>query len=175
MLGRRFECSPATDSGGRLSALRSGQALAASAGAFVWQPGSCRFHRSCAPLSSRALPHWTSSRPRVKANPGTVLPEVPLSRKFEQIAGANGKAAQDLRDFEDAVVSQSRRPNDMTSTECCFKRTGQRLQWNAWLAGEQARIAAIPAAQRTPDEVKRLAIAQDKSVATWTLPTWTPV
>lgn len=106
-----------------------------------------------------------------RANPGAVLPEVPLSRKFEQIAGANGKAAQDVRDFEDSVVSQLAPTERHDFDRMLFlKRTGQRLQWNSWLAGEQVRITAIPEAQRTPDEVKRLAITQDKSVASWTLP-----
>lgn len=105
-----------------------------------------------------------------KANPDANLPELPLSRKFEQIAGANGKAAQDVRDFEEAVVRNLAPTERHDFDRLLFlKRTGQRLQWNAWLAGEKARITAISPGNRTPDEVRLLARDQDKSVADWTL------
>ncbi|WP_414664266.1 LPD38 domain-containing protein [Horticoccus sp. 23ND18S-11] len=95
-----------------------------------------------------------------KANPGsTVIPSpLPMSRKFEQVAGASGKGLQDVQDFERAVISQIQ-PSEARDFDVLLavKRTGQRLQWNHTIAIDQARIAGIPAAQRTPAEIATLA------------------
>ncbi len=93
------------------------------------------------------------------ANPGmTVIPSpLPLSRKFEQVAGASGKGLQDVRDFERNVVSHIK-PAEARDFDVLLaaKRTGQRLQWNQNLAIEQARIQGIPKGTRSPDEIALL-------------------
>lgn len=99
-----------------------------------------------------------------KANPGMTAFEsaLPLSRKFEQVAGAGGKGLQDVRDFERNIVAQikSEEARDF-DVLLATKRTGQRLQANQQLAIEQARIQAIPAADRTADEIATLAKPAD--------------
>lgn len=69
-----------------------------------------------------------------KANAGvvSVLPRaIPLSREFEQVAGASGKAAQDVRDYVrnvlDAVGDKDRQNFDRI---VALKRIEQRLAWN---------------------------------------------
>lgn len=69
-----------------------------------------------------------------KANAGVVsmLPrEVPLSRQFEQVAGASGKAAQDVRDYVTNVLDKVG-PDDRQNFDriVALKRIEQRLAWN---------------------------------------------
>jgi hypothetical protein len=98
---------------------------------------------------------------------------LPLSKSFELIYGASGKAAIDVEDFGKAVLDQIA-PGELKDFNAlmAIKRTGQRLQANASLQAEQARIQSIAPDQRTADEIATLAIRPDlKRVAKDTLAT----
>lgn len=98
-------------------------------------------------------------------------PTLPMSRKFEQVAGATGKALVDIEDFEKAVLPAVT-GNERDFDRLLFlKRTGQRLQQDMTDAVEAARISSIPAASRTPDETAFLkAYTPDRRrVEGWTL------
>lgn len=108
------------------------------------------------------------------ANPGMAAfsSTLPLSRKFEQVAGASAKGLLDVHDFERNVLAEIR-PEELRDFDVLLaaKRTGQRLQWNQALAIEQARIQGIPKGSRTADEVATLAKPADlKRVGSEDLP-----
>lgn len=93
----------------------------------------------------------------VMAAAGKPMPAVPLARKFEQVAGAGGKALVDVEDFENAILPTVK-GNERDFDRLLFlKRTGQRLQQDVSDAVEATRIQAIPAATRSADEVAFLA------------------
>lgn len=79
---------------------------------------------------------------------------LPLSRQFENVAGASGKAQIDVEDFVKNALSKVKSDEWQDfNTMLAVKRTGQRLQSDANLVAEQARINAIPENLRTPEEV----------------------
>lgn len=89
----------------------------------------------------------------------TTRQHIPLSRQFELVNGASGKAAVDVEDYAKSVLSQVK-DEEMKDFNVllALKRTGQRLEADATLAVEQARIQSIPANQRTPKEVETSAL-----------------
>jgi hypothetical protein len=90
-------------------------------------------------------------------------PELPLSRQFENVSGASGKALVDAQDYQESVLSKiSENEWQDFNALLAIKRTGQRLQQDANLVTEQARIQAIPESQRTADEVATLATQPDR-------------
>lgn len=90
-------------------------------------------------------------------------PKLPLSRQFENVAGASGKALVDAQDYNNSVLSKiSEGEWQDFNALLAIKRTGQRLQADANLAMEQARIQSIPEAQRTPQEIETLAMEPDR-------------
>ncbi|WP_404420749.1 LPD38 domain-containing protein [Nibricoccus sp. IMCC34717] len=102
-------------------------------------------------------------------NAEKALGSLKMSRRFEQLAGIGGMATEDLRSFRQNVVKPLNGQYDDFDRLLFLKRTGQRLQWNVDLAAEKARIANLPPAARTPDEIALLARDQDKSVGKWDL------
>lgn len=84
-------------------------------------------------------------------------PSLPLSKQFELVNGASGKATVEASDFADSVLNQVRADEwrDFNAM-LAIKRTGQRLQSKSNLEAEQARILSTPEGQRTPEEVTLL-------------------
>lgn len=90
-------------------------------------------------------------------------PHMPLSRQFELVNGANGKALIDAEDYSRGVLEKIGEGEWKNfNVLLAAKRTGQRLQADAALAADKARISAIPEAQRTPDESAIMAQADNR-------------
>lgn len=85
------------------------------------------------------------------------VPELPLSKQFELVNGASGKAHLEAADFSEAVLEKVN-PQEWRDFNAllAIKRTGQRLQSKANLEAEQARILSTPEQLRTPEETALL-------------------
>lgn len=122
-------------------------------------PNAARTELSTAMATLDKLPAQIAKANSLPIN----TPHMPLSRQFELVNGANGKALIDAEDYSRGVLEKIGEGewkdfNVLLAT----KRTGQRLQADAALAAEKARINAIPEAQRTPEEVAALAEADNR-------------
>lgn len=102
---------------------------------------------------------------------GIAAPALNLTRKFEQVAGATGKAAGDVHAFADSILPAIKGNEAEFDQLVTVKRIGQRLREVQTLQQKQAAIAAIPKDQWTPADAEVMAQeATRKRVADWTLP-----